>query len=54
MTRQYLLAVIQDGETCVQVGIVLEQVLYCVVMIGIAGEKGVVWFEIDIGTGRLG
>ena len=54
VTRENLLTVIYDGKSCIQISIVLEQVLYCVIMIGIAGEEGVVRLEIDIGTSRFG
>ena len=50
MSTKYATPIVHDGQSCIQVGIVTEHLLYYIIMEAIMLEKSIVWFEIDVGS----
>ena len=51
VTRDNALAVVDEGQTCVQVSVVTQQCFYKLVLEAVVEEQGVVRLEEDVGTG---
>ena len=50
MSTKYTTAVVHDGQSCIQIGIVTEHLLYYIIMEAIIFEERCIWFKVDIGT----